>query len=66
MILQMDAAKNTEVKSAIWLWYVLIFKYIVIIYRRIDYPDNGRSKIYGVNEYDKLYLGQKTCMICTE
>ena len=38
----------------------------MIIYSWINYPGHGRSKMYGINEYEKSYLRQRKSMLGTE
>ena len=45
--------------NAMWMLSVLVFKYIVIIYRFIIYTSHGRIKIDVINGSYKSYLGQK-------
>ena len=49
-----------------YLLSVLVFTYVVIIYRCINAPGKGRIKIYGINGYDNIYLRQKIFMVGTE
>ena len=48
------------------LLYVLVFEYIVIIYIFINDTCHKRSKIYGINGSEKIYLKQNVCIIGTE
>ena len=51
MILQMYVCEDI-----MRLLYVLVFTYRVIIYRCINDPGHGRSKIYVINGFLKTYF----------
>ena len=58
--------KCRQCENLMWLLYALEFTYRVIIYRCMNDPGRGRSKIDGINGSGKTYLKQKICMIGTE
>ena len=52
--------------NAMLIFYVFLFKYIVIIDIWINDPVHGINKIYGINGSVKTYPKQKMLMIGTE